>query len=144
MTAIERSIDINAPREKVFQFAADWQNWPTFFKGVSDFRPTTETTRGNGARYAYKAKMLGVKSTVETEIHDFVENEGWTGRATKGMEHETRWVFEEVNGQTRFTYGLTYDLPVPLLGGLLDSLLMKPAWEKFVEESLQNLKELTE
>jgi uncharacterized membrane protein len=144
MTYIERSIEIDAPVEKVFQYAADWQHWPKFFEGVSDFRPTTETTRGNGARYAYKAAMLGMKTAVETEIQDFVEDEGWTGTATKGMKHETRWVFEEDDGKTRFTYGLSYDLPVPILGGVLDAWFMKPVWEQIVEDSLQNLKRLIE
>jgi uncharacterized membrane protein len=144
MTDIERSIEINARVEKVFQYAADWQNWPKFFEGVSDFRPTTETTRGTGARYAYRVEMLGMKTAVETEIQDFVENGGWTGTATKGMKHKTRWVFEGDNGKTKFTYGLTYDLPVPILGGVDDALFMKPAWEKIIENSLQNLKRLVE
>jgi hypothetical protein len=33
---------------------------------------------------------------------------------------------------------------VPILGGLLDTWFMKPAWEKITENSLQNLKELIE
>ncbi|MEA3377309.1 MAG: hypothetical protein U9R72_14050 [Chloroflexota bacterium] len=60
------------------------------------------------------------------------------------MAHETRWIFGEANGKTRFTYGLTYDLPVPIIGGILDALFMKPAWEKIIENSLQNLKQLVE
>ena len=144
MTCIEQSIEINAPVAKVFQFAADWQNWPRFFEGVSDFRPTTEVTRGTGARYAYKAAMLGMKTPVETEIQDFVENQGWTGVSVKGVKAETRWVFEQVGGKTRFTYSLSYRLPVPVLGPLLDGLFMKPAWEKIIANSLRNLKELVE
>jgi hypothetical protein len=35
-------------------------------------------------------------------------------------------------------------MPVPILGGILDALFMKPAWEKIIESSLQNLKELLE
>jgi uncharacterized membrane protein len=105
MTCIERSIEINAPVEKVFQYTADWRSWPKFFEGVSDFKPTTETTRGTGARYAYKAKMLGIKAPVETEIQDFMENEGWTGISVKGVESKTRWVFKGADGKTRFTYG---------------------------------------
>jgi uncharacterized membrane protein len=144
MTYIERSIDIDAPVETVFQYAADWQNWPKFFEGVHDFQPTTEITRGTGARYAYKAEMLGMKVPVETEIQGFVENEGWTGEATKGMKHRTHWVFERMGNKTRFTYGLSYKLPVPIVGGILDNLIMKPAWEKIIEDSLENLKNLTE
>jgi len=106
--------------------------------------PTTEITRGTGARYAYKAKMLGMKTPVESEIQDFLENEGWTGVSVKGVEAETRWLVEQVNGKTKFTYGLPYKMPIPIRGSIRDKLFMIPAWEKIVENSLQNLKELLE
>ena len=64
MTYIERCIEIDAPVEKVFQYASDWNNWPEFFEGVFDFKPTTENQRGNGSRFAYKAKLLGMKAHV--------------------------------------------------------------------------------
>lgn len=144
MTYIEGSIEINASVEKVFQFAADWKNWPEFFEGVSDFRPTTETKRGNGSRFAYKAKLLGMKASVETEIQEFVENEGWAGVSVKGVESKTRWIFRQVNGKTKFTYGMSYSLPIPILGNVLDRLFVKPAWERIIKNSLQNLKERME
>lgn len=144
MTEIKRSVEIDALVVEVFRFAADWQNWPKFFEAVSEFKPTTELTRGNGARFAYKAKLLGIKAPVETEIRDFVENEGWTGVSVKGMEHKTQWVFAQENSKTRFTYVLSYRLPLPVLGGVLDALFVKPAWERIIENSLLNLKGLME
>ena len=104
MTVIERTIEIEAPIEEVFGFASDWQNWATFFEGVSDFKPLTEIERGNGAKYAYKARMLGISAPVETEIRDFVENHGWTGICRKGLEHRTNWTFLSVSGKTKFIY----------------------------------------
>ena len=68
MTRIEKSIIINKPVEAVFKYASDWERWSDWFEGVSDFKPMTETTSGNGARYAYKAKMMGLNVKVETEI----------------------------------------------------------------------------
>lgn len=35
--------------------------------------------RGNGARYKYKAWLMRLPATVETEIHDYVETSGWKG-----------------------------------------------------------------
>jgi len=59
----------------VFAFASEWRTWPDWFEGVSDFRPTTEVLRGNGARYAYRARLMpGIWASVETEIHDFEED----------------------------------------------------------------------
>lgn len=144
MTEIERSILIGAPVEKVFQFAADYRNWSKFFEGVSDFKPKTEITRGNGAKFIYKAKMLGIKASVGTEIQDFIENKGWTGISFKGMEHKTQWIFVKMDGNTKFTYILSYRFPIPVLGNLLNKMFMKPAWISIIETSLQNLKRILE
>lgn len=140
MTRIERAVEIAAPVEEVFAYAADWQRWEEWFEGVSGFEAKTEVSQGNGAKYSYRAKMLGVPAKVETEIHDYVENSGWRGVGTKGMPHTTRWIFEAKGDATRFTYVLEYGLPVPLIGALLDSLFMKPAWRRIIDDSLENLR----
>jgi uncharacterized membrane protein len=139
MTRIEHSVIIHAPVEKVFSYVADYQTWADWFEGVSDFKATTTVTQGNGARYAYKARLFGVSVGVETEIHDFVQNRGWTGVATKGMPHRTYWVFETVENSTKFSYALEYKLPIPLLGSLLDTLFMKSQWHTIIEKSLTKL-----
>jgi uncharacterized membrane protein len=140
MTRVEASVDVLALIEKVFAYASDYRRWEDWWIGVSSFTPTTELTRGNGTRYAYKAWVAGLKLNLETEIHDFKENVGWTGIVTKGIPHRTQWVFEAKGDTTRLTYILEYNLPVPLLGALLDNLLMKPGWHRRLERSLQNLK----
>ncbi len=141
MTRIEHTVRIEAPVEEVFKYAADYQSWAQWFEGVSDFQPTSEITRGNGARYAYKVRLLGFTAAVETEIHDLVINRGWTGIATRGMAHRTYWNFQQIENKTRFTYALEYRLPIPLLGPLLDSLLMKPQWNRIIVNSLNNLRQ---
>lgn len=101
--------------------------------------PTTETKKGNGARYAYKAKMMGLNVKVETEIQDFVINKGWTGKGTKGIPTQTQWIFEPYDSGTKFTYVLEYKLPIPLLSEVFDIFIMKPQWNKIIEKSLRNL-----
>jgi uncharacterized membrane protein len=140
MALIERSIEIDSPVEKVFRFAADWRNWDKFFVGVSDFKPLTETTRGSGAKFSYKASLLGVPVPVETHIRDFEENRGWTGVCGKGLEHLTQWTFVEAAGKTKFTYALRYQIPIPVVGSLLDTLFIRRQWERIIRQSLANLK----
>lgn len=140
MTRIADSVVVDAPLEAVFAYASDWRQWPEWFVGVSDFRPTTAVTRGDGARYAYRASLMGIPATVETEVRGFAENRGWTGIATRGLPHRTHWRFEAKGDSTRFTYELEYHLPVPLLGALLDSLVLKRQWRRVVRRSLHNLR----
>lgn len=139
MTRIENSIVIKKAIDEVFNYSSDYEKWSDWFEGVSDFKPTTETKKGNGTRYAYKAKMMGLSVPVETQIHNFVPNNGWIGKATKGMPHQTQWIFETVDEGTKFTYVLEYKLPIPVLGPLFDKFILKPQWIKIIEKSLQNL-----
>ncbi len=144
MTRIEKSIIIQSDIEEVFKYASDFTKWKVWFEGVSDFTPSTEKTRGNATRYTYKAKMMGLKVNLETEIHEFVENRGWTGRATKGMPHQTFWKFEPVDLGTKMTYGLEYSIEVPFIGRWLDNTFIKPQWNKIISKSLENLKHVLE
>ena len=139
MSRIEGSVIVNAAVGEVFGFVSDWQRWSDWFEGVSDFRTAGDVVRGNGARYSYRARMLGIPAKVETEIHDFIENKGWIGIGTRGLPHKTQWVFEAQGDSTKFTYILEYRLPVPLLGALLDSLLVRREWRRIIDKSLQNL-----
>jgi uncharacterized membrane protein len=139
MKRVEHSVVIQSPVDKVFAYASDYRQWPEWYEGVSEFKPTTQLTRGNGTRYAYKARMMGMRATVETEIHDFAQDRGWTGVGTKGLPHRTYWIFEPLGTDTRFTHALEYKVPVPLLGPLFDALLERE-WKKILSKSLDNLK----
>jgi hypothetical protein len=140
MTRVAASVDIKASLESVWAYASDWRYWDEWWDSASGFRPTTQATRGNGARYAYRAWVAGLTLNLEAEIHDFVEKVGWRAVGTKGVPHRTQWVFETAGGMTRLTYILEYSLPVPVLGGLLDRMLMRSGWQRRLEASLGNLK----
>ena len=142
MTRIESCVQIPAPVNDVFPYVSDYRKWEEWFEGVSDFKPTTNTTKGNGTRYAYKAKMMGLSVNVETEIFDYIENRGWKGKATKGMPHTTLWIFEPEDNGTKFTYSLEYEINIPLIGNWLDNKFMKPQWERIIGNSLENLKKM--
>jgi uncharacterized membrane protein len=140
MTRIEKSVIVDAPVHAVFAYASDWRRWPEWFEGVSDLQPKSEITRGTGARYAYRARLMGVSAQVETEVRGFVEDWGWTGVATGGLPHRTQWRFEARGESTKLTYALEYELPVPLLGAVVDSLVLKEQWRRVIGRSLANLR----
>ena len=69
-----------------------------------------------------------------------MENKGWSGHRIKGVPHKTTWVFEDLEGRTKFTYIAEYSLPIPILGPILFVLFTNPAWRRILEKSLNNLK----
>ena len=140
MTRVERSVLVPAPLSEVFAYASDWRRWEEWFVGVSGFRAITEITRGNGAQYAYQVQIACFRVGVVTEITEFAENVGWRGVSRKGIPHATYWRFEEVGNQTRFTYAVEGQVPVPVLGSLVEEAMLKPQWQRIVEASLANLR----
>ena len=144
MTEIKKSILINAPIYKVFDFASNYLKWQEFFVGISDIRPITDITDDNGARFLYKVQLMGMKVSVGTEFQQFKRNEGWIGQSFKGLDAQTQWIFKESDGKTEFTYIQRYKLPFYMGGNLIDKKIITPQWIKIIEESLNNLKRLTE
>jgi len=98
----------------------------------------TEVERGNGAVYGYKMKVLGFPFRVQTEIENFEENKGWSGKGIKGVPHKTTWVFEALENRTKFTYVAEYSLPIPILGPIVCSLFLDSEWRRILEKSLDN------
>lgn len=144
MTKIERTINIEAPVEKVFDYVSNYQNWEAFYEGISDVTPITENTLSSGSKFIYKTKVMGMQFAVGTEFCDFVKNEGWTGKSFKGVPHRTQWVFKSAGGYTEFTHSVDYKLPLYYGGAIFDHLFMKSAWVKIIDSSLQQLKKIME
>ena len=139
MKRIEQTVFIAAPIDEVFRIASDWQLWEGWFVGVSGFKPISETTRGNGARYVYTANLLGVPVWFETEITEFRPPTGWVGVGAKALEHRSIWSFRESSGGTEFTYAIEYRLP--RLSALVQPLL-KRQWRRIITSSVMNLEQL--
>ena len=139
MSKIEDSVVVDAPVEAVFAYASDWRRWPEWFEGLSDVRSTSEVSRGTGSRYSYCVRVMGIRARVETELQEFVEGKGWKGVGTRGLPHQTHWRFESLGQSTRFTYGLEYRLPPPLLGTVLNLLFAQREWRGIIRRSLANI-----
>jgi uncharacterized membrane protein len=144
MNEIQRSIKIEAPVNKVFEYASNYLNWQEFFEGLSDVKPITEITHSNGAKFIYKVKVLGMKVIVGTEFQQFKENEGWIGKSFKGIEHQTQWIFGKSNSHTEFTFIQRYKFPWYFGGKFIDKMFAQPEWVKIIEHSLQNVKRIIE
>jgi uncharacterized membrane protein len=144
MGKVGSSVEIHVPVEKVVAFLEDWHNAEKWYEGIYDWKPTTEMTTGNGARFSYKVKDLGLEIQYETELYDHVKGRAFKLRSVEGPKVNERYSFEPIEGGTRVTYAMDYDVPPPILGALLDLLVLRSLWAKRVQTNLQNLKRLLE
>jgi uncharacterized membrane protein len=145
MTRIEESVVVGAPLDKVYAFAVDWRNLMRYCDYIREVKPTTEKTVGEGARFALRVKFLGRMMDAEWEGTEHTQNVGWTFNATlMGRKAVKRWRFAPVDDSTRVTFTLEYEPSPPLIGQLIDVLLIRPQWKRLYKRSFQNLKRLIE
>jgi uncharacterized membrane protein len=145
MAKVEKSVLIEAPLEKVYGFAKDWRNLQRYLVYVHEVKPVTDKTIGPGAQLRLRVKFLGRMMDAEWEGTEHIENVGWTFSATlMGRKAIKRWRFATVDGSTRVSFTLEWKTSPPVIGHILDVLLLKPQWGKLYEQSVQKLKSLIE
>jgi len=148
LTRIEKSIVIEAPVEKVFDFLTDVDNF------VKTQHPETEMTvlsrdKGPdrvGSKGKVRAKIGGHVLEVEVETTELVKNKRRVMRQKSGAlkKMETTDLFEPTEKGTKLTTIMEYELPYSLLGKIVDKLKVRKDIEKSMDYSAKKMKELLE
>lgn len=137
MARIETSIKINAPVEKVFEFAHP-DNLPEIWPSLVEVMNVKELPAG-GYSWDWVYKMAGMRFNGTSTHTEFVLNERTVSESTGGIESTITWLFQPEDGGTKMTSLVDYKIPVPLLGKLAESFIVKFN-ENESETILANLK----
>lgn len=141
MQRAEKSIRVNAPADKVYQFWRNFENFPQFMEHVEEVR----ATRGNDRMSHWKIKgPLGKSVEFDSELtKDEPGKEiGWNSR---GGEMETSGVvtFTDVGNATEVHVLMQwYDTPGGAVGEAISRMFQDP--EKMLEEDLMRFKDIAE
>ncbi|MGY8988204.1 MAG: SRPBCC family protein [Flavobacteriales bacterium] len=138
----ERSIEINAPSDIVFNQVTDlhnWPNWAVWWKNdstiVTEFN---EVKSGKGASMEWNG-LDGTKVSIEILS---VNLEGMT--ASIKFKNRTQygfWKFEEIDGKTKVTWVLQEKM---LFFARFTTLFIEKMESRYLEEGLEGLKEVCE
>ena len=146
MGRIERSIEIKAPPEKVWEMLAldrlqEWNEEYGKVEYTSEVRSPEDKYRV-GASSHTDIKGAGA---IDFEITESLENEKMTFRMLGKRANNTvvTYVLESVDEGTKLDYVMTFKLPWGIFGTLLDKL-GKGMLEKEAEKSLEKLKSILE
>ena len=138
MAKITKMIIINAPVEKVFEFMSNPGNlpeiWPSMVE-VKDIKPAPS----GGHSYSWVYKMAGMRFEGASDTTEFIANRRTVDKSTKGINSTFVWQYEPANGGTKLTVEVEYVVPVPLLGKLAESIIIKQN-EHEADALLANLK----
>ena len=148
MTRIEKSIEIEAPVEKVWVFVIEVENFVKTNPPEMEMELLSrdEGPQRLGLTAKIRAKVGGQVMEVIDETMELVENKRYSGRqkggSLKRMEHTD--LLEPTEGGTKLTSIMEYELPYSLLGKIIDKLMVHKDMERSMDYSLKKTKEFLE
>lgn len=138
MAKITKTITINAPVEKVFSFMTNPVNLPEVWPSMVEVKDVKPAPVG-GYNFSWVYKMAGIKFEGATETTEYILNQREADKSTKGINSTFVWHYEAHDGGTKLTMEAEYVVPVPLLGKLAESFIIKQN-EHEADALLANLK----
>ena len=146
MTLVTATIDIDAPREKVFSFMLDpsrLDEWVTIHRRVNradDGRPH------EGYEMEQTLCLRGANFKVRWTLTDAErpDHATWEGRGPAHSYARTSYTLQAHDGGTRFDYENEFKAPGGVIGAAASRALMGGVPEREANRSLQRLKALLE
>ena len=123
MATVKNSIIINAPVEKVFEYLTP-ENLPEIWPSLVEVSNVEELPNG-GYSWDFVYKMAGMRLTGQSTHIEFVPNERTVSQTTGGIESMITWEYQPVGDGTKVTSTVEYKVPVPVLGKLAESAILR-------------------
>lgn len=124
MAKIERTVTINAPVEKIFNYVNDSSNlleiWPSLVE-VKD----VQWLPNGGTRLRFVYEMAGMRFEGTSEDIECVANQRIVNKTGGGIESTMTWKFQRGGGGTEVTLEAEYTVPIPLVGKLAAIVIAK-------------------
>ncbi len=137
---VEEEIEIDAPREAIWDLITDPETYTTTLAGITRFDVEGTKQRGLGARYSMRMHVgsAEVGGLVEVVEFDAPGDMAWT--SVMGLDQRVRWrLREQDDGSTKVTFRLSYQSPGTVLGSIAD-YVSSPIVARNLRESLERLK----
>ena len=138
MPSLEKSIIINAPVEKIFEYATDQTHMPEIWPSMVNVEVLEKLPNG-GTKSRYTYKMAGMRFDGINTDTEFIPNQRTVSKTEGGIDSEVIWEYEPEGDATRLTIKTTYTIPIPLIGKLAEPFIVKQN-ENEAEIILANLK----
>jgi uncharacterized protein YndB with AHSA1/START domain len=146
MAKITKTIEIEASPEKVFAFTNDLQKRNETSKGWAEAKYLSEGPVGVGTKMHYIGWAAGKRGEWDIEITEFVENKKVVASIVNGgkQKMDDELTFEPTEKGTKLSFYLYYNVRPPVIGSLLDRLIVKKDMEKGMSNMLENMKKVLE
>ncbi len=140
MAHFEKSVEIAAPVEKVWQYIVRGTSALEYMPMVTGFEFTRPVEYRPGDRFKITLQILGVPVEFESEVQEEIPNQKLAFSSISGMKNSTTYLLEPSPLGCRVTFVSDYELPGGILGQIADRLAVQRAMEQGVSEGLEQLK----
>jgi len=139
---LTKSVVINAPVEKIFDYLDDPNNLPGIWPGMEAVSDVGRLSNG-GVCYKYVYKIAGMRLDGYSEDIEHVQNVRTVSKSSGGVDSTATVDFAPEGAGTRVTVVSEYVIPMPVLGKLAEAVVVKLS-EQDAEALLANLKKKME
>jgi uncharacterized protein YndB with AHSA1/START domain len=139
VTTIERTITVDAPVERVWEYVDDPAHLPEIWPSMVEVKDV-ETLPEGGHRYHWLYKMAGMRFEGESETVEIQPQKHIVQRNEGEIPSTFEWTFTPEGGATRIELETEYEIPQKLLGKLAEPFVRKLN-EREADTFLANLKD---
>jgi carbon monoxide dehydrogenase subunit G len=139
MSEIHKSVTIDAPADKVYEFVDNPENFSKYVPNVErvvDIK-RSEGRVGDSFRVIYK--VMGVTFDEKFTVTEHQPPRKAGSRFEGGMRGTFDWSFETQGQQTKTSVDVRYELAGGALGKAIDALVLERTNEKTIGDMLQNM-----
>jgi ligand-binding SRPBCC domain-containing protein len=144
MAQIKKSITINSPLSKVFDFVTNPDNWTTYVTSLIDVRNISDNPPVSGTTFEWTYRMLGINNDGKGRIAEMEKNSRCVMEMEGSFPIKETYTFEGDDSSTELTFEIQYDVPGKVLGVLADKLVIERLNVKEAETVLNKIKDICE
>ncbi len=124
MITIGEAVTVSAPVDKIFSYISTPNNLPKFWPSLVEVTDIESLPKGGyKARYVYK--MVGMRFKGTGEYTEIVANKSLVIVTKGGINSVLTWTFRPQANRTRVGLTVNYEIPIPLLGKLVEPVVKK-------------------
>lgn len=143
MAKVSASVVINAPVEKVYEYAASPHNGPVFIPNLNENSNISVDPTQVGQKWDFRFNMAGVDLRGNAEVTEVDRPKKWSLKSSGGVESQWTYTFEPESGGTKVTLDIDYQIPQGALGKMTGQVIERLN-QKNAEQGLHNLKTILE
>ncbi len=138
MATVNKSILINAPAQKVYDFMGDPLNNLKTMSAMQEVGDIQDLANG-GKSFRWKYKMAGMSMEGKSEDVALTPNQYREVSSKGGINSTWKWTYGAEGTGTRLTLNLEYSVPLPVLGKLAEAAILKTN-EQEAEAMMERIK----